>query len=196
MLPSAYVESRIAMQIAPVLRSQIWDHPGLAAFADLREPLLAQLPHLHAIAAETEALPVLAGHGDACPNNLLADPEDPDGFILIDFGMWNAFPLAHDLTQLLVGDVQIGNRPARDLGGLGSLSEQLLAAYAEGLEAEGTTVDRDMVRRAHALQLFLFAGLSSLPFELLDGPPGILAAIVEERAAVTRFSLELLAQTS
>lgn len=116
--------------------------------------------------------------------------------ILIDFGMWNAFPLAHDLTQLLVGDVQIGIRSACDLGGLGSLSELLLAACAEGLDAERTTVDREVLRRAHAVQLFLFAGLSSLPFEPLDGPSDVLAAIVEHRDAVTRFSLELLARTS
>lgn len=191
-----YVGSRVSMQVVPILRSPVWDHPALAAFADVREPLLARIPELPAIAAEIDALPRLATHGDACPNNLLADPADPDGFVLIDFGLWNEVAVGHDLTQLLVGDVQIGRRSASALGGLGPLSELLLTSYADGLAAEGVTVDLAVLRRAHALQLFLFAGLSSLPFEMLDGPAEPLARVVEDRAEVARFSLDLLMKTS
>lgn len=196
MSATSYVATRLAHQVVPILHSPIWDHPGLSAFAPLREPLLARLPELDAISAEIDALPRLAGHGDACPNNLLADPADPDGFVLIDFGMWNAWPVTTDLSQLLVGDVQVGRRRAGDLGGLAALGEVLLASYADGLAAEGVHVDPATLRRAHALHLFLFAGLSSLPFELLEAPPEVVAAVAGDRAEVTRVSLDLLTATS
>lgn len=191
-----YLSGRLSMQVVPILRSPVWDHPGLAAFADLREPTLARIPDLAAIAAEIDALPRLAAHGDACPNNLLADPADPDGFVLVDFGLWNELAVGHDLTQLLVGDVQIGRRSASALGGLAALSQLLLTSYADGLAAEGLALDLAVLRRSLALHLFLFAGLTALPFEMLDGPPEALAAVVEDRAEVARFSLALLAATA
>lgn len=188
-----YLHGRVLMQVVPILQSPVWQHPALAAFADLREPLLARIADLPAIAAEIDALPRLAAHGDACPNNLMADPRDPEGFVLIDFGLWNELPLGHDLTQLIVGDLQIGHRSASACGGLAPLSELLLTSYADGLAVEGTVVDPALLRRAHALHLFLFAGLTALPFEMLDGPPEVLARVVEERAEMARFSLDLLA---
>ncbi len=65
-----------------------------------------------ALAAEADALPQLLSHGDACPNNLLAGEHD-DELVMIDFGFWGGAPVGFDLTQLLVGDVQIGKRGAR-----------------------------------------------------------------------------------
>ncbi len=189
----SYLDGRVAGQVLPVLRSSVWEHPGLTAFADLRAPLLAAVEDLPDLVAELEALPSLAAHGDACPNNLLPDPDDVDGFVLIDFGLWNLQPVAHDLTQLLVGDIQIGRRPADDLV---ALDELVLAAYADGLAAEGTTVDAATLRRAHALQLFLFAGLSALPFDLLDGPPERVAALAPARAAITAHALDSLARSA
>jgi hypothetical protein len=190
-----YLDGRVSMQVLPILRSPIWEHPALRAFADLRQPLMARIPDLAAIAAEIDALPRLAAHGDACPNNLLADRADPDGFVLIDFGLWNELAVGHDLTQLLVGDIQIGRRSASALGGLASLAELLLTAYADGLDAEGLVLDLAVLRRSLALHLFLFAGLTALPFEMLDGPPEVLANLVEDRAEMARFSLDLLAAT-
>ena len=55
----------------------------------------------------------------------------------------------------------------------------------------------DVVRRAHAVLLFVFTGLSAVPFDLLaTTPPPELTAVAAERAAVTRFSLDLLDATS
>ncbi|MBS42290.1 MAG: hypothetical protein CMH83_03750 [Nocardioides sp.] len=180
------------MEVLPILRSPIWDHPALGAFAPLRAPLLAAAERLPALVEEYDALPRIAAHGDACPNNLLADPGDPDGFVLVDSGLWAALPAGFDLGQLLVGDVSVGARPAGDLA---VLDARLLASYGESLAAEGLDVDPEALRRAHALELFVWRGLSALPFELLDGPPEVLAAAVPERAAITAWSLELLAAT-
>ena len=60
------------------------------------------------LAAEADSLPSVLSHGDACPNNLLAGPDGD--FVMIDFGFLGAAPVAFDLSQLLVGDVQIGRR--------------------------------------------------------------------------------------
>ena len=86
-----------------------------------------------ALAAEADALPRLLSHGDACPNNLLAGERD-DELVMIDFGFWGGAPVGFDLTQLLVGDVQIGRRGADDLA---ELDEALVTAYVAGLRAEG-----------------------------------------------------------
>ena len=56
-------------------------------------------------------------------------------------------------------------------------------------------LDLAVLRRSLALHLFLFAGLTALPFEMLDGPPEVLANLVEDRAEMARFSLDLLAAT-
>ena len=57
---------------------------------------------------------------------------------------------------------------------------------------EGVDVDVDRLRRAHALLMLEFAGLTSVPFELLEAPPtdeGL--RIATERAAAARFMLDL-----
>ena len=187
-----YVESRVAMQVAPMLRSDIWHHPAIAAAFDdeLRERVLASLDRLPAYADEADALPALTMHGDACPNNLLVTEADPDGFVLIDYGLWNAMPVGFDLGQLLVGDVAIGKRPAASLA---ETEETIVPAYVEGLHAEGCDLDEGTVRRAHALQTYVFNGVSAMPFEMLDAlPPDRLAAVAVERAALTRFTLDLV----
>ena len=119
---------------------------------------------------------------------------DPDSFVLIDFGLWLPQPVGYDLGQLVGGDVQLGRCPA---SGLGATDEACLAAYVEGLAAEGLEVDTGVVRRAHALQLLLFVGLSSPPFEMLEAPPSPeLEHLVAERAALATFSLDLVDATS
>jgi len=53
------------------------------------------------------------------------------------------------------------------------------------------------VRRAHALMMLLFAGLSSVPFELMEGQPSAeKVRICRERAAAARFMLDLAAATA
>jgi hypothetical protein len=190
MSAEAYRATRVTMQLEPILRSDIWQHPALVAFdPDLRSRLRAALDRLPELAAEVDALPRVAAHGDACPGNLLVTAGDPDGFTLIDFGQFTPLPVGYDLTQLLVGETMIRRRPAF---GLAELEDVVVAAYAVGSGCDEATV-----RRAHPILLFLFTGLSTVPFELMETtPPPELAAVAAERAAVTRFSLDLLDETS
>lgn len=190
-----YASGRLAVQVVPLLMSDdVWQHPLCAAFDDdLRTRLRAAAADSIALAAEADALPQLLSHGDACPNNLLAGAHD-DELVMIDFGFWGGAPVGFDLTQLLVGEVQIGKRGA---AGLADLDEAIVTAYVEGLRAEGCEVPEAQVRRSHALCLLLMTGLSTLPFDLFDAPlTPETHKIASDRAALARYALDLADATS
>lgn len=171
-------------------------HPLVAgAFGPaLRDRLLAAADALPALLDELDRAPVGAAHGDACARNLLVPRRGRSEFVLIDFAFWSRAPLGFDLSQLLLGEVQLGERPASHLP---ELEELCLAAYARGLRDEGCTVAPQVLRRVHALTMLLFAGLSAVPLELAYGmpPPGA-ADVVRERAAAATFVLDLVDATS
>jgi hypothetical protein len=191
-----YLYGRLTHQVLPVLRTEeVWQHPIVApAFdAGLRARLIEAADRVHDYTEELAQCPIGTGHGDACPNNLLVVGDSPD-FVLIDFGFWKPLPIGFDLGQLLVGDVQIGKRSSDDLR---ERDEACLAAYVEGLRAEGSDVPLADVARAHALHLLIFTGLSTLPMEFLEAAPTPeLVAMSKERAAIARLSLDLLDQTA
>lgn len=190
-----YLRGRLSIQVLPLLRSDIWGHPALGRAFDegLRARLLSAADRLPALVAELDAMPCRAAHGDACQNNLLVPDDAPDELVLIDFGLWNRLPVGYDLGQLLVGEVQLGRAPARELP---DVDATIVPAYLTGLAAEGLEIAPELLDRAHALQLFVFSGVSSLPFELLDTlPPETLDAVAVERAGLSRFSLDLLDRT-
>lgn len=191
----AYAEGRLTHQVLPMLRDPgIWHHPLVAGAFDeaLHARLLRAAARVEDLVEELVDVPLGTAHGDACPNNLLVTAEH-DGFVLIDYGFWNEAPIGFDLAQLLVGDVQIGRRGAASLR---VTEEAILTAYIEGLRAEGCELAESDVRRAHALQLMLFTGLSTLPFEhLAAAPTPVLHRVAAERAAIARFSLDLLDAT-
>ncbi|HUR23625.1 MAG TPA: phosphotransferase [Acidimicrobiales bacterium] len=189
-----YANGRLAVQVVPMLTGEeLWQHPLCAAFDDeLRGRLRAAAARAGELAAEADALPSLVSHGDACPNNLLPG-EHSDEFVMIDFGFWGSAPVGFDLTQLLVGEVQLGRRSAHDLA---DLDEAIVAAYVEGLGAEGCTVPERQVRRAHALCLLLMTGLSTAPFDLFDAPiTSEVQRTAADRAAVARYALDLVDAT-
>jgi hypothetical protein len=191
-----YFHGRLSGQVLPMLRDEgIWQHPLVrGAFDDdLRARLLEAADRAAAYTDELAAMPIATSHGDACPNNLLATA-DSDDFVLIDYGFWGPNPIGFDLAQLLVGDAQIGKGSADDLP---AMEEVVVPAYLEGVRAEGHDVPEGVVRRAHALQLLLFTGLSTLPFEHLEkAPTPELHQIAAERAKIARFSLDLLDQSA
>ncbi len=189
-----YASGRLAVQVVPILMTdEVWQHPLCAAFdAGLRERLRAVAARSRELAAEGDALPYRLSHGDACPNNLLADAEDDD-LVMIDFGFWGAAPVGFDLTQLLVGDVQIGRRSAT---GLAELDEAILTAYVAGLRDEGCDLPEAVVRRAHAICLMLMTGLSALPFDLFERPlDEETQRVAADRAELARYALDLLEAT-
>ncbi len=192
---NTYVTGRLQVQVQPILMSDdVWQHPLCAAFDDdLRDRLRRTVADCAALGAEGDALPYLLSHGDACPNNLMAGEHD-DELVMIDFGFWGGAPVGFDLTQLLVGDVQIGKRGADDLA---ELDEAIVAAYVAGLRAEGCEIPEEQVRRGHALCLLLMTGLSTVPFDLFEGPiDDRTMKVAADRAALARYALGLLDTTS
>ena len=192
-----YASGRLAGQVVPALEDDgLWQHPLLAqSFGDqLRRDLRAAAAAVPGYLDELDTVPLGALHGDACTRNLLVREDAPDGeFVLIDFGFWGRGPIGFDLSQLLVGEVQTGERPAADLPAIEAVC---VPAYTAGLAAEGCVVAEEVVARSHALLLLLFAGLSAIPFELLSGPVSDEAVrVAGERAEAARFSLGLVADT-
>lgn len=193
----SYLHGRLAGQVLPALLDDgLWDHPLLVrTFADIRPGLRAAAWRAEALTAELAAMPMRASHGDACPQNLLVSP-GVEGFVLIDYGFLGTAPVGFDLGQLLVGDVQTGRAVEEDVAALAARDEASLAAYVTGLRAEDDDTPVEVVRRAHALQLLLYAGLSAVPFEHLDEEPTpARLALAARRAALAAYSLDLLERT-
>lgn len=190
-----YVQGRLAHGVLPfVLADEPWQQPAVAATfgPDLRDRMRAAAGRLDDLAAEFRALPHTSGHGDAAPGNLLRVSGQP-GFVLIDYGFWKPQPYGHDLGQLLIGDLQLGKRSA---DGLAELDDAITRAYVDGLRAEGDLTPFEVVRRGHAVSMFIFSGLSALPIELLeehDSPA--LRALFASRAAMATYALDLLELT-
>jgi hypothetical protein len=189
-----FVAGRLAHTVFPLLDDdEVWRHPAVAEhFGPLREQLHAMTGHIDALAEEFAVLPHRAAHGDASPNNLLRHPHG-DGFTLIDYGFWRPQPIGYDLSQLLVGEIQVRRLDADDLP---QRAAACLAAYAEGLAAEGSPVEPDVLRRSHAVCLMLFNGLPSIPVEVLgEDDQDAVAHHVAQRAAVLRYALDVHADT-
>jgi hypothetical protein len=191
-----YAQGRLRHQLLPALRDDgLWHHPLLAGpfTPELRERTMAAFGRLDDIVDELESVPVMTLHGDATTRNLLVRGNG-SGFTLIDFGFWSEGPVGFDLGQLLVGEVQTGERPA---DGLPELEQVCVPAYVEGLRAEGCDVPLHTVQRAHALQSLLFSGLSAVPLELLGAAPSPEAhRIARERATMATFLLDLVDSTA
>lgn len=190
-----YLHGRFEHQVVPMLHDDaLWANPLVArAFGDgLGDRMRAALDKVPAWVDELARAPHVVGHGDACPNNLLGT-EHPDTFVLIDFGFWKPLPLGFDLGQLLLGDVQIGRRHADDLA---AIDAAIVPAYVEGLNDEGRTAEPGQVARLHALQMAVFTGLSSMPFEHLGAPPSPeLERLAATRAAITTYCLDRVEAT-
>ena len=201
-----FVAGRIAHTVLPGIRDEsTWRHPAVAEhFGDLRQGLEAVVARLDELAEEFAGARHLASHGDACPNNLLRRGGDP-GFTLIDFGFWRAQPVGFDLSQLLVGDIQVGRQDVDDLP---RRAAACIEAYAIGLADEGLEVPLAEVRRGHAVSLVLFNGLPSLPVEMLQEEAALAAHggvdedfrarldhWTRQRAGIARYALDVLART-
>lgn len=188
-----YVEGRVALQVLPALHDPgLWDHPLVAQhFSPYRAGLLELGERLPTLLPELEGLRTGLCHGDACTRNLLRTPDGT--LVMIDFDFVRYAPLGLDLSQLVLGEIQLGERPAGDLSDLWSWC---LSAYAEGVRTEGHAATRAELGRAAAISMAIFAGVSAIPVELLDQPPGPeQEEIFANRAEVSRFILELVGPT-
>ena len=185
-----YVAGRLTFDVVPeVLRDDAWFEPGVAAAFDddLRDRMRRGAELVADQATELHGLPHAPAHGDASPNKLLPGAGDDD-FTLIDYGFFMMNPIGFDLGQLVAGEAQLGRRCVTDLDTLGTAC---LAAYHRGLTDEGMVVDPAALRRAHALHLWLFVGISSLP-----GRDQMPPEQLTQRAALAQLSLDLLDATA
>lgn len=190
-----YLEGRFRHQVVPMLHDdELWSHPLLArSFGpEVRDRMRDAALLAPRWAAELDGAPLVNGHGDACPNNLMGAPER-DSLVLIDFGFWKPLPVGFDLGQLVLGEVQLGRRPAATLA---ETDAAIVPEYVQGLAAEGMVVDPTRVTRLHALQMLLFSGLSSMPFEHLETPSSPqLDTLAADRAALATYCLDMVERT-
>jgi hypothetical protein len=193
--PRSYADVWLRHVALPALTDgAVWTHSLVREAFDvrLRDRLLAAADTLPALLDELDDVPAVAAHGDACTANLLA-ATDPGGLVMVDFGFCGRAPLGTDLGQLLLGDVQTGQRPAAELQ---ALEAACLPAYAVGLRAEGGTIEPARLRRIHAVLLTVFSGLPAVPIEHLHDPPTPqLRRLCRARADIARFVLDLLDRT-
>lgn len=191
-----YGHGRLEHQVLPMLRSEdLWAHPLVSSAFDphLTTRLLNAADLLPSFLEELDRAPLGTAHGDACSRNILVANDDREDLVLIDFGFWCEAPVAFDLTQLLLGEVQTGERPASDLPELEALC---LPAYHRGLADEGFDLPLDALRRVHALLMLLYFGLSAPPLEVLFGAPAPAQDTVRERTRAATFVLDLLDTTT
>jgi hypothetical protein len=191
-----YGSGRLEHQVLPMLRSEeLWAHPLVSAAFDpaLTGRLLDTADRTPDLLRELDRAPLATAHGDACSRNILLPRDDRQDLVLIDFGFWCEAPVAFDLTQLLLGEVQTGDRPASDLA---RLEEICLPAYHRGLADEGLDVSLEVLRRIHALLMVLYYGLTAVPLEVLFGAPPPQQDTVRERARAAAFVLDLVDVTT
>jgi hypothetical protein len=190
-----FAEHWLAVKIVPALsEDDFWRQPRIAATFDehLRRRIVRAAAALPSLVDELESLPTMTAHGDACTDNLLLTEPDPD-IVLIDFGFWGTAPIGFDLGQLLLGDIQLGRRPARTFP---ELEQACLPAYAQGLHDEGCTIPIHQVRRAHAIAMTIFHAVPSIPYEHRAGDAGEeLHPLFANRAEMARHLLDLLDAT-
>ncbi|MGE5287446.1 MAG: hypothetical protein ACM3ML_09640 [Micromonosporaceae bacterium] len=194
--PRIYADAWLAHIVLPALTgNDIWSHPLVrdAFDAPLRRRLLAAADALPGMLDELDDAPAATAHGDACTANLLVTG-DRDALAMVDLGFCGEAPLGTDLGQLILGEVQTGQRRPADLPGL---ETACLRAYVAGIHAEGGTAGLAQVRRTHAALLAVFSALPSVPIEHLDDEPTPrLRRLSRGRAAIARFALDLLDDTS
>jgi hypothetical protein len=184
--------SRLLPFALPALSDDaLWRHPlftGAAARrlrADLFE-LAERIPDMFDI---SDGLPQVVMHGDATPHNLLVPVDDPDTFVVIDWGLAGRAAVGDELGQLLVGPAHEGELAAADLP---ALHDAIVGAYVTGLDDEGLIVAESVVRYGMDVSLVVRSAFTALPLERLAEPvTDDLAAHVAHRLELTRYLVDV-----
>jgi hypothetical protein len=175
-----YVEGAVLRGALPAVREPgLWAHPALTAAvaaADvpggsdaLRARLVALGERLPALLDEVEALPQAFAHGDASPQNLLADRDEPGSYVVIDWGFGTLLPVGFDLGQLVVGSMHAGRVDPYELH---RLAELVVPPYWEGCRTEGFDVAVEDVQLGFVGGLALRSTLTAIPLEDLTDDVG------------------------
>jgi hypothetical protein len=188
----AYGAIRVREWAVPMLQEdQVWRHPVLAGAVDagLRDDLRQLAASTAEVLDLLDRLPQTLPHGDASPQNLLVPVDAPESFVAIDISFQHPHAVGFDLGQLLVGLVHAGVMGADRLP---EVHEVLAPAFLESYLSYGATATADDVLQGYVGSLLIRSGLSSLPYELLGAEPSpALAVTFQERAALTRFIVDL-----
>jgi hypothetical protein len=169
----------------------MWAAPLLAEVVDgdLRRDLLLLAERVDEWLDALDAVPQTLAHGDASPQNLLVPIDEPDTFVIIDWGFGSPLAVGFDLGQLLIGLVQAGEADARDLG---SVHAAILPAYLEGLSQEGMDVDADVAEFGYIASMVLRSAFTALmPERLGDLDCAGLREDFRQRALLTRFMVDV-----
>ena len=147
-----YAEGRVVHWAAGAIRNDaIWGHPAMQAVVQdlhegrLRADLLTAVERLPELFSIAESLPATYVHGDASPQNLLAQADEPDEFVVIDWGFNCPLAVGFDLGQLLVGLAHAGEL---DVNQLAAVHETIVPAYVEGMARANIQARSDDVLRA------------------------------------------------
>jgi hypothetical protein len=152
---------------------------------DLRTDMLTLAGRVPAMLDRLASLTPSIGHGDACPQNLLAPSDAPDTLVAIDLTWQRPEAIGFDLGQLLVGLAHTGELTADELP---ELHDIVLSAYLEGLRAEGCDVDSADVLYGFDAAMVIRSAFTSMPWDELNDPvTPDLDARVASRAALTRY---------
>ncbi|GAA1605214.1 hypothetical protein GCM10009789_68950 [Kribbella sancticallisti] len=195
-----YTNGRVMMAALPALANEeTWQHPLLAEAVrnvgdhGLREDLLDLGQRLPAVLDALDALPQCYQHGDASPQNLLVPMDKPDEFVAIDWGFDCPQAVGFDLGQLLVGLAHAGEL---EPGELPTIHQIILAAFMEGLAAEGMTVSEEEVRYGYLGSLLARATFTALPLEALGRAGDDDLKLFEQRVRLTRTLVDLVSPIS
>jgi Phosphotransferase enzyme family len=187
-----YAQGRVLLGGVPQLADDdLWSRPMLAAAVDarLRDDLRRIAEALPAILDRLDTLPQTLAHGDASPQNLLVSRDEPGVLVAIDVAFQCPLAVGFDLSQLLVGLAHAGHVTTDQLS---AIHERLVPAYVAGMREHGFDADPEQVAYGYVGALTVRSALTSLPYEMLEGPPtDELAELVRQRAALTRFLADL-----
>lgn len=177
-------ESVPARGLGPLADDALWQHPWLAAHADLRARLRELGARIPAWLDRLDTLPQAMPHGDASPQNLLVPADRPDCFVVIDISFRSPHALGFDLGQLVVGLVHAGLMPASDLP---AVTDAVAPAYLAGLADEGVVGVDAQVHEAFATTTMLRSGFDGLLWDLLGPADPATRHAFDERLALSRF---------
>jgi len=193
-----YMTTRVRMGVLPGLLGGGWHHPLVAgAIAEAADEGLADdvedaIAHIDPWLDLCDALPQTYCHGDASPQNLLVPADEPDEFVVIDWGFNSPLPVGFDLGQLLVGLAHAGDL---HVDALPVIVDAILPAYHKGLNAASDLGTPEQVRQGFVASLVLRSAFTAVPFELLGAPDTPeLRATFTGRIRLTRYLLDLAAE--
>jgi hypothetical protein len=186
-----YAGGRIANQTFPAIHSEhTWAMRGLDGddLRDLRARLRQATTTLDVMLERLDELPQVYAHGDASPQNLLMPVDEPDVFVVIDWGFNSPHAVGFDLGQLLLGLVNNDELSADEVA---PLEPRVITAYTGGLHAVGFDATAEQVREGYALSVAIRSMFTALGID--EGPPDEhwSGPRRDNRVAMTRHLLDL-----